>query len=205
MAEKNIFRNSSKFCSLSKRRMFHIHQFVICLAEQLKPNGHFSCSAVLVQEKKKKRNKYAVIFKTSRQSENTSGGGGKSALITQLKASILVTSGSIFGVCEPGGEKRGSGSAAQVGLPSWIFIMSCQSFLSAQQLSSALIPPNLPHLSLPLSPLRHTPPTPCVVYHVRWNRVSPAVNLGNGVTSETLGTFALISTATLWKMMSISS
>lgn len=62
MAEKNIFRNSSKFCRLSKRRMFHIHQFVICLAEQLKPNGHFSCGG-----KKKKK---AVIFKTSRQSEN---------------------------------------------------------------------------------------------------------------------------------------
>lgn len=71
--------------------------------------------------------------------------------------------------------------------------MSCQSSLSAQQLSSALIPPNLPPFINPFSPLRHTPPTPRVVYHVRWNRVSPAVNLGNGMTSETPGTLALIS------------
>lgn len=34
----------------------------------------------------------------------------------------------------------------------------------------------------PASRRRHAPPTPRVVYHVRWNRVSPAVNLGNGVT-----------------------
>lgn len=45
----------------------------------------------------------------------------------------------------------------------------------------------------PPSPRRHAPPTPRVVYHVRWNRVSPAVNLGNGVTRETPGTLALIS------------
>lgn len=45
-------------------------------------------------------------------------------------------------------ENTENGSAEQVRLPSRIFIMSCQSFLSAQQLSSALIPPNLPHLSL---------------------------------------------------------
>lgn len=62
MAEKNIFRNSSKFRSLSKRRMFHIHQFVICLAQQLKPNGHFSCSAVLVQEKKKGKEINMLLF-----------------------------------------------------------------------------------------------------------------------------------------------
>lgn len=34
----------------------------------------------------------------------------------------------------------------------------------------------------PASRRRHAPQTPRVVYHVRWNRVSPAVNLGNGVT-----------------------
>lgn len=45
-------------------------------------------------------------------------------------------------------EIQEKGSTEQVGLPPQIFIMSCQSFLSAQQLSSALIPPNLPHSSL---------------------------------------------------------
>lgn len=45
-------------------------------------------------------------------------------------------------------ENTERGLAEQVRFPSWIFIMSCQSFFSAQQLSSALIPPNLPHLSL---------------------------------------------------------
>lgn len=46
----------------------------------------------------------------------------------------------------------------------------------------------------PASRRRHAPPTPRVVYHVRWNRVSPAVNLGNGVTrGGTPGTLALIS------------
>lgn len=45
----------------------------------------------------------------------------------------------------------------------------------------------------PPSLRRHAPPTPRVVYHVRWNRVSPAVNLGNGVTRGTPGTLALIS------------
>lgn len=89
--------------------------------------------------------------------------------------------------------RRESSSAEQVRHPSWKFIMSCQSFLSAQQLSSALIPPSLPTFITPFSPLWHTPPTLCVVYHVRWNRVSLAVNLENGVTSETPGTLALIS------------
>lgn len=45
-----------------------------------------------------------------------------------------------------------------------------------------------PPFITPFSLLQRAPLTPRVVYHVRWNRVSPAVNLGNGVTSETPGT-----------------
>lgn len=65
----------------------------------------------------------------------------------QSRASILVDI--CVSVFETGEKKIWkAGSAEQVRLRSRIFIMSCQSFLSAQQLSSALIPPNLPHSSL---------------------------------------------------------
>lgn len=83
----------------------------------------------------------STLFSQSQQLKGTTHG--------QLKASIRVDScvySMYLGLIKR--KENTDGAAEQVRLPPRFFIMSCQSFLSAQQLSSALIPPNLPHLSL---------------------------------------------------------
>lgn len=96
---------------------------------------------------------------------------------------------SILSVFEIGKkENTENGLAEQVRLPSRIFhnelsvISQCHTTFICPDSSQP------PPFITPFSLLRRTPPTPRVVYHVRWNRVSPAVNLGNGVRSETPGT-----------------
>lgn len=80
----------------------------------------------------------------------------------------------------------------QFGWTSWTPLLDFHNELSViSQCATTFICPDSsqpPPFINPFSPLRHAPPTPHVVYHVWWNRVSLAVNLGNGVTSETPGT-----------------
>lgn len=157
---------------------------------------------------RKKKKKKAVIFKTSRQSHNTHTHIWHSRKIgtnyTIKSLSICDICVYIWSVWAWWIEKR-----KQLGCTSHTPLLDFHNELSviSQRPTTFICPDSSqpPPFITPLSPPRHPPPTPCVVYHVRWNRVSPAVNLGNGVTSETLGTRALISTATLWKMMSVSS
>lgn len=169
--------------------MLHIHQFVICRAEQLKPSGRLGCSAVLMQEKHTR-----LFLKPAHNKKADAHVYGR-----KIRTNYTINTPNICNIClyiwsvwAWWIEKR-----KQFGSTSSTPLLDFHNELSviSQRPTTFICPDSSqpPPFITPLSPLRHTPLTPCVVYHVRWNRVSPAVNLGNAVTSETLGTLALIS------------